>query len=200
MAEARPIFHSEADFQLALAWHVQRSDPAMRVRLETRPAQGVHLDLAFARRDLGRSTAVELKYLTRGWGGVFDGERYELKDHGAQDIRAYDVVKDIERVERFVSGIDGADGFVVVLTNDPGYWRAPKAADTANAAAFRLGEGVVLSGRRGWGPNTGGTSKGREKVLELAGSYELHWADYATLPGGGRGSMFRQLVIPVGTV
>lgn len=131
---------------------------------------------------------------------MVDSERYELKDHGAQDVRAYDVVKDIERVERFISGNDGADGAVVVLTNDSAYWRAPKAVDTANAAAFRLGEGVVLSGRRAWGPNTGGTSKGREKVLDLVGRYELHWADYTVLPGGGRASAFRQLVIPIGTV
>jgi hypothetical protein len=97
LAILRPVFHSEADFQLALAWQVQQRDPAMLVRLETRPAVGVHLDLAFARLDLGRTTAVELKYLTRAWSGSVGGERYELKNHGTQDIRAYDVVKDVVR-------------------------------------------------------------------------------------------------------
>jgi len=75
----------------------------MRVRLETRPAPGVHLDLDFARPDLGRATAVELKYLTRAWTGVVDGERFELKNHGALNICAYDVVKDVVRVEKFVA-------------------------------------------------------------------------------------------------
>lgn len=37
----RLVFHSEADFQLALAWQVQQHDPAMLVRLETRPAVAV---------------------------------------------------------------------------------------------------------------------------------------------------------------
>ncbi|HEY3736583.1 MAG TPA: hypothetical protein VGL26_04000 [Jatrophihabitans sp.] len=50
--------------------------------------------------------------MTRAWSGVVDGERYELKDHGAQDIRAYHVVKDIVRVEKFIAGRDGADGAV----------------------------------------------------------------------------------------
>jgi hypothetical protein len=200
LAGLRPVFHSEADFQLALAWQIQQRDPDMLVRLETRPAPSVHLDLAFSRPDLGRSSAVELKYLTRAWSGDVGGERYELKNQGAQDIRGYDVVKDIVRVEQFIAGQPGADGVVVVLANDAAYWRPPKTVDTANAAAFRLGEGVVLSGTRAWGPNTGGTITGREKALDLRGSYELHWEDYATLPGGGPAALVRQLVIPIASV
>lgn len=198
LAGLRPVFHSEADFQLALAWQVQQRDPSLLVRLETRPAPGVHLDLAFASPRHGQTTAVELKYLTRAWVGDVDGERYELKDHGAQDVRAYDVVKDVARVERFLAGKPGANGAVVVFTNDPSYWRPAKEGDTSNAAAFRIGEGVELTGTRIWGPDTGlGTMKGRTSVLDVAGRYELHWTDYSRLHAGGRGSEFRQLVIPI---
>lgn len=38
LAGLRPVFHSEADFQLALAWQVQHADPHATVRLETRPS------------------------------------------------------------------------------------------------------------------------------------------------------------------
>jgi hypothetical protein len=199
LATLRPVFHSEADFQLALAWLVQQRDAAMLVRLETRPAPGVHLDVAFARPDLARTTAVELKYLTRAWTGEVDGERYELKDHGAQDIRAYDVVKDVVRVEKFIAAQPGADGAVIVLANDPSYWRLAKVGDASNAAAFRVSEGVTLTGARAWGPNTGaGTMKGRIGALEVAGRYELRWADYSCLPGGARGAELRRLVIEIG--
>jgi len=68
---------------------------------------------------------VELKYLVRLWHGEVAGERFELKNQGAQDIRAYDVVKDIARVERFVAGRPGSNGAVVCLANDSSYWRAP---------------------------------------------------------------------------
>lgn len=198
LAVVRPVFHSEADFQLAFAWQVQQQDAAMQVRLETRPAVGVHLDLAFSRPDMGRTTAVELKYLTRLWSGIVGGERYELKNHGAQDIRAYDIVKDISRVEKFIFGAANADGAVIVLANDSSYWRPAKIDDTSNAAAFRVSEGVVLNGTRSWGPNTGfGTMKARELPLELAGRYELRWSDYSTLPLGGPGRNFRKLVVPV---
>jgi hypothetical protein len=198
LARVRPVFHSEADFQLALGWHIQRRDPLTRVRLETRPRPGVHLDLAFARPDLDRSTAVELKYLTRAWSGEVDGERYELKDHGAQDIRGYDVVKDIHRVERFITGRTGADGAVVVLSNDASYWRPGAGDKDTNAAAFRLGEGTVLFGTRAWEPRTGaGTRKGREEALDLLGRYETRWADYSVVPGAANRSTFRQLVIEI---
>lgn len=198
LARLRPAFHSEADFQLALAWHVQQRDGEMRVRLETRPAAGVHLDLAFARPDLGRTTGVELKYLTRAWTGEVDGEQYELKDHGAQDIRAYDVVKDVVRVEKFIAGRPRADGAVIVLSNDPSYWRQAKMNDTSNAAAFRVSEGTVLTGPRMWGPNTGvGTMKGRVDVLDVRGRYEMRWSEYSRLPGGLRGSELRRLVIEI---
>lgn len=198
LAVLRPIFHSEADFQLAFAWQVQQRDAAMQVRLETRPAGGVHLDLAFTRPDLGRATAVELKYLTRLWSGTIDGERYELKNHGAQDIRAYDIIKDIVRVEKFIAGTAGTDGAVIVITNDSSYWRPAKPNDSSNAAAFRVSEGVVLTGSRAWGPNTGaGTMRAREVQLDLAGMYDLHWSDYSTLPGGGAGATFRKLIVQV---
>lgn len=152
----------------------------------------MHLDLAFLRPDLGRTTAVELKYLTRLWSGTVGGERYELKNQGAQDIHAYGVVKDVVRVEKFIAGTAGADGGVIVLGNDSSYWRPAKVNDISNAAAFRVSEGVVLTGPRAWGPNTGaGTMKTRELRLEVTGQYEMRWSDYSTLPGGGQCAMLR---------
>lgn len=43
LASTRPIFHSEADFQHALAMLIARQHPTARLRLETRPHRGVHL-------------------------------------------------------------------------------------------------------------------------------------------------------------
>jgi hypothetical protein len=198
LAGTRPVFHSEADFQLAFAWLVQQHDPQLRVRLETRPAPGVHLDLEFARPDLDRGTAIELKYLTRLWTGFVDGELFDLKNHGAQDIRAYDVVKDIVRVEKFVAGRPNWGGAVIALTNDPSYWQPGASLKITNAAAFRLGQDTVLSGVREWGPNTGaGTKRGRAESLALAGTYTLGWRDYSSLPGAGAGRQLRALIVTI---
>jgi hypothetical protein len=95
LGRERAVFHSEADLQHAFAWEAHRMDPDLRIRLETHPEPNVRLDLLISRPDLDRHGAIELKYLTAAWSGVVLGERFALKNQGAQDIRAYDVVKDI---------------------------------------------------------------------------------------------------------
>jgi hypothetical protein len=117
-------------------------------------------------------------------------------NQGAQDIRGYDAVKDIHRVERFVVNRPGWSGAVLVLTNEPSYWQRPTHGRATNADAFRLYEGARISGERSWGALTGaGTRKGREEVLLIRGEYTCGWVDYSALPGvGGR---FRLLLVDV---
>lgn len=197
LAARRPVFHSEADMQHAFAWEAHQLDPLLEVRLETHPEPNVRLDLLLSRPDLGRHTAVELKYLTALWTGAVAGEAFALKNHGAQDIRAYDVVKDIARLERFVDGRPGWNGVFLAITNDPMYWRPVTHGRSTNADAFRIYEGITLNGVRAWGPNTGaGTMKNRTDPISLAGSYPLAWRDYARVDGT-RGA-FRALLLPVG--
>jgi hypothetical protein len=173
------------------------SDASARVRLETRPAHGMRLDMLISRPDLDRYLVLELKYLTASWVGDVGGEHFELLNHGAQDIRAYDVVKDVQRVEQFVAGQPGWSGAVLVLTNNPGYWARPAHGRITNADAFRIYEDQVISGSRTWGAATGaGTMKDRERAVHLRGDYRCRWADYSALPG--RKGRFRLLVIPIG--
>jgi hypothetical protein len=152
--------------------------------------------MLISRPDLGRHLVLELKYLTASWTGNVDSERFELLNQGAQDIRAYDVVKDVQRVEQFVGGQPGWSGVVLVLTNDPGYWSRPNHGRITNADAFRIYEDRMISGDRAWGVATGaGTMKDRERAIQLHGEYRCRWSDYSVLPG--RKGRFRMLVIPV---
>jgi len=196
LAAKRPVFHSEADFQFAFAWESQKRYPGLKVRLETHPEPNVRLDLELIEQPTGRCIAVELKYMTRLWAGTVDGEAFALKNHGASDLRGYDVVKDIERVERFTAASAGWSGLVITITNDPGYWRPKVHSHPTNAEAFRLSDGTVLKGERAWGPRTGGTSRGREAALRLRGTYALTWSDYSRLDDGPAGT-FRSLVISI---
>jgi hypothetical protein len=196
LAVIRPVYHAEADFQHAFAWEARQMDPHLRVRLETHPEPGVRLDLLLSRPDLGLHTDVELKYLTAAWVGDIGGEHFALKNHGAQDVRAYDAVKDIGRLERFASR-QGWNGLFVALTNDPSFWRPVTHGRATNADAFRIYEGLTLTGSRAWGPNTGiGTMRGREAAIELLGSHRLAWRDYSRLDSKAYGS-FRALALEV---
>lgn len=184
LRRSRPVFHSEADLQHALAWTVHLSDPSLRIRLETRSAPGTRLDLLISRPNAGEHLALELKYLTAAWEGDVDHEHFALLNQGAQDIRAYDVIKDIQRVERLVDGQPGWNGAVLVLTNDSSYWSRPKHGRATNAEAFRVYGHQPISGRRAWGPSTSaGTMKGRTAPLDLRGNYISRWVEYSALPG-----------------
>jgi hypothetical protein len=173
----RPVFHSEADFQQAFAWEVHRAMPQARVRIETRPAPRVRLDLLVESEDRRRRSAIELKYLTRSWSGEVGGERFELRSQGAQDIRAYDVIKDVGRVEHGMRVTPGCDGAVIVLSNDTSYWMPPGHDRETNAAAFRLYEGRQLDGVRAWG-----RTRGRARCV--AGRCQSLWPGRTSCGGG----------------
>ncbi len=199
MRRSRPVFHSEADFQHELAWQAHLLDPLLRVRLEYRPAAELResVDVLLFRPDLGRTTALELKYLKAAWTGTVDGEPYALPNTGAHDIVRYDVIKDVARLERFVEANPGWNGVMLCLTNDSLHWRVPQVLRATIADAFRIHEGAQISGERAWDPRAGkGTTQGRTQSLALRGQYRTAWLDYSTVDST-RSGMFRMLVIPV---
>jgi hypothetical protein len=139
---------------------------------------------------------VELKYPTRNLHVDHQGERFELRNHAAPDLTRHDVIKDIQRLERLVAAGVADSGWMLALTNDPGYWNAPT-RDTFDVA-FRIYEGRDLAGRLQWAPGTGsGTKVGRDLPLELTGRYTLAWRPYSTVSSGPAGT-FRVLAVRVG--
>lgn len=194
LAAERPVFHSEADFQHALAWKLQQLLPDARVRLEYKPfpAERFYLDIWL--RNGEELVCIELKYPTRRLLVEANGEKFELRDQAAQDITRYDFVKDLTRIERIVDAQSGA-GCAILLTNDSAYWKEALRADSVDAA-FRVAEGRELSGALAWAPHAGrGTMRGREAELNLRHSYRLSWRDYSQFSGAyGR---FRYLLASV---
>ncbi len=102
LAERRPVFHSEADFQHALSWEIHQIHPELELRLEYKPFpdERMYCDV-WVRGEM--NLAIELKYLTRKLQVDINGEPYSLLDQSAHDIRRYDTLKDLWRLERIVS-------------------------------------------------------------------------------------------------
>lgn len=196
LAKLRSIFHSEADFQFALAILLHEMWPEFEVRLEIPQPNRITLDMLVMDASNEDRFAIELKYKTALWRGVVAGEAFNLKNHGADVLGGYDIVKDIGRIESLIAGGSANSGAVIALTNEPLYSK-PRPAKTklTNAHEFRVHEGLILSGTRSWGPNTGGSNKNRTDNIEIAGAYPCDWDDYSNV-GGSRGS-FRQLVLKV---
>jgi len=196
LAQKRPIFHSEADFQQAFAWEIQVRYPTAIVRLETRPLSGeaIYLDV-FAVVDEVR-VAVELKYLVRSLDLTILGERFQLRDQGAHDVRRYDVVKDISRIESLIERDIADVGFVITLSNDPAYWKTGTKEGPSDRD-FRLHEGNLLSGKRSWSPNAGaGTTRGRPSPITLDYEHVVRWHNYSFL-GDGSGKTLRYAAMDI---
>ena len=199
LARKRPVFHSEADFQFALAWEI-RKRRGFDARLEFPPLPNERMRLDIWVPELG--TAIELKYLTRKLAVRVGDESFALLDQGAGDLGRYDYLKDIERLERITAKRSHASaGIAVLLTNDWLHWDAPKKQpDTTIGAAFRVHEGRRLPKEMCWSSEAGpGSSATRESPIVLSGSYRCHWRNYGPLlkPDRPRGGQFRYLAIEV---
>ena len=111
---------------------------------------------------------------------TYNAERFSLKNQGAGDFGSYDFIKDICRLERFSSIIDGfKTGYAIWLTNDSYYLNPPRKDDTG-AAEFRVYNGSKKYGKLAWGEAMKNT-KGREVPLTLNNEYEIRWQVYSKL-------------------
>lgn len=196
LSTSRPVFHSEADFQHALAWTIQLHYPEARLRLETRPERGIHLDVLVVTD--GHRCAIELKYLADRVDITIDGESFDVPRRAAHDISRYDVCKDLWRVETMIADGYADSGWVVALSSDGGYWRPGTKADPIDKA-FRIFEGCGLTGERAWDGRAGsGTTRGRESPITLRGRYECRWRSYSTIQrSSGKPIELRYLALPV---
>lgn len=195
LARTRPLFHSEADFQHALAWELHTVLPDASIRLEFRadPNAKIYVDLWVNER--GERIAIELKYKTRSLTASVGGESFNLLNQSAQDIGRYDFLKDVQRIERLVEAGLASEGYAVFLSNDRGYWR--KGRSNTVDAAFRIDEGQSMSGTLAWASQaSAGTMDSREEPLELRQSHFLRWEDYSRVSDGISGA-FRYLVVHV---
>jgi hypothetical protein len=196
LAHERPVFHSEADFQHALAWSLRERIPNLPVRLEyPLPWEGDRSYADIWLRAPGGDVVLELKYWKRNLRITLDGEEFNLPFQGAQDLARYDFLKDLSRVERLVAVGKARTGAVIAITNDHLYWQGgrPNTVD----ADFRIHEGRRLSGTMSWSDAASdGTKRSREADLTLRGVYHPVWQPYFTVDGEPYGE-FRYLFLPV---
>ena len=182
LSKSRPIFHSEADFQHALAWLIHKAIPANQIRLEypfRRDGNTMYLDIWLPTERI----AIELKYLTRELELDCDGELFALRNQAAQDTRRYDFLADIQRLEDLADVKEESTraGLAVLLTNDPTFWGSPASRwESTNDADFRLHEDRELTGELAWAPKASeGTKSNREDPIRLRGSYTMRWQNYS---------------------
>jgi hypothetical protein len=198
LSTRRPLFHSEADFQHALAWEIQLRFPDASIRLE-RPVRlhnrAFYVDIWLKIAD--KTFVLELKYKTRKLAGEIGGEPYFLLLQGAQDSGRYDFIKDIQRLEEIAFSDPSATGYAIFLTNDSSYWTPSRKTLVPADHAFRLDPMRELHGTLSWTGNVSpGTVAGREGDLRLDGEHLVDWRDYSSLDVD-RNGIFRYLLLQI---
>lgn len=189
LAQDRPVFHSEADFQFSFAQAVTALAPGVQCRLEkpilnTSSGRTEYLDLLCS--GAAGETAIEFKYFTRSWCGVVRGETFQLREHAAADLLRLHFVHDVVRLEGFCFA---GPGIAVLLTNEPGLWT--ESARMTRDRDFHLYEGRKLGGTLLWAEGTYAPN-----TRDLRGAYPLKWRDYAALDDQ-RGGRLRYLALEV---
>lgn len=184
LSRKRPVFHSEADFQHALAWELQTAYPHAELRLEKRVATKPSVELDLLMTVDGQALGVELKYPRRRMVAEVGGEVFTLAT-GADDHGRYYALEDLARLERLVDLGVVASGAFLLLTNVPNLWSPPSSRRPVLYDEFRMHDGRVLSGTMRWGDwgAAGGRPSGSGAVT-VRGTYELAWTDYSYLDSG----------------
>ncbi|WP_313367696.1 hypothetical protein [Sphingobacterium mizutaii] len=168
LKQIRPVFHSEDDLKLAMAWLIKELYPSYAIRLE-RPIrinmEGKYSKIIKARAPIdivvidtgsGVIYPIEIKYKTTKVDLVVADECYSLANHGANDVGRYSFRKDIYRIEnvdldqmRFKGFTK--KGFVFILTNDRKYYLNDVSAKNSLDAHFSFHHGAVLKAEYiGW--------------------------------------------------
>jgi hypothetical protein len=203
LAQLRPVFHSEADFQHELGCLLKSK--GHQVRLE-RPYYlavpnfpnrlKVELDL-----EVDGMVAIELKLKTALCSMDVNGEIFNLKDHSAPNLGRFDFVDDARRVRYLVDHGPHKFGFSVLLTNSQYYWAnnaentMSASFDLTNGRAFQVGQ--ILN----WNGNPGSNSVSKKRLAPFA-PIAVHfnettlWNEYSERKGIVNGK-FKFLVLDV---
>lgn len=199
LAKRRPVFHSESDFQHALAWQIHEMHPALNPRLEyplERPTRKACDMVLFQGGKM--VMAIELKYPCRNLNYENKGEMFTLKSAPADSGR-HGTLKDIERMEEFIEEIEETEkrtiqAAVITLTNDPDLWNGLK-TQRRTGAEFDIQEGKIVSRTLKWAPHTSIKTKRAYPKIRLFGRYIMKWQDYSRIDESN--GIFRYLHIPV---
>lgn len=175
LASKYRAFWSEADFQFAFAWELQKLRPSASIHLERRVSLQTNYYVDIWVEEDGKIYPIELKYKTKAAtiGGI------SLLNQSATDFGCYDYLWDIYRLEQLSSQIQNYDvGFAIMLTNDAAYFR-----DTQRKSAyddFKIFDVVTKQGQLSWQSTVKGTPfiYGHRAPFALNGVYTMKWHPY----------------------
>jgi hypothetical protein len=117
LAQVRPVFHSEADFQHELGFLLRSKRHRVRLERPFKTPLKFELDL-----EVDGEIAIELKYKKARLKYTSDTELFDFISDGAFPDNRYKIINDAKRVRDLVDQKFHSEGFTIFLTNDKEYW------------------------------------------------------------------------------
>ena len=195
LAQRRPIFHSEADFQHELALELSRAGYGVRLEVPHSVLLGgvsvaVELDLRVVDPQSRKQTAIELKYAKAATRIVLGGESFSLKNTAGTNLSRFDCLADFQRVGRLVETQQADVGFALFLTNAPTFWEDDVGITDNQARQFSIHAGRTFAAGEAldWVPVNPKTSSVTKKRLSpyspviIPRAARCMWTDYSAIP------------------
>lgn len=188
----RPIFVSEADFQLELAWVIKEEYPKAKIRLEYCPQFDLNMHIDILVIIDNKWIPIELKYKTKGCSKMVDNELFNLKNQSASDLGCYYYLKDIERIEKIKEKEKTFNkGYTIFITNDMTYIRGLR--DYNNYNEFSLKNGNIKNGIMSFKREPRGIPNADKEIININSEYKIEWNDYSVIDSSNSG-VFKVLV------
>ncbi len=197
LSKHRRIFHSEADFQHALAWQIHTDFPDCEIRLEYKPisSENMSVDIWAWIGDI--QIALEVKYPAAKYINKQQDETFHLDKGGPLGTARYGFLKDIQRLEKF-SGRKDTLCFAVLLTNQQRLWEAPQRGWKQECDyQFRIHQNQWVNGHKTWAPKTSRKTRQSHPSLDIKGRYVMRWQNYSRFRNVTKNSQFRYLAVKV---
>lgn len=214
LAQRRPVFHSEADFQHELALELVGQD--YKVRLEKpfsyslkNTTVGAELDILATNKD-GRTTAIELKYVKTKILITHEKETFDLADSWGTNLSRFDCLADFQRVAGLVNAGHADCGVTIFLTNVSDAWGIDTIRRNTMAKNFSIHDGRDLTAGQqlNWNPLNPPSKSVRENRLHpyapivIPVDSQCSWTDYSNLKNSKPPdrNLFRYLLLGVARV
>ena len=146
------------------------------------------IDLVIVDKKTNEKTFIEFKHKTKNddnnpislciYGNPNPNDKFQPKNHGAQNLGRYDCWHDIERIENYKIQENTTNGFFVFLTNDDAYWKQQGTKKFGNA--FDMTPKTYKPASKDWvrPVNINSITKKRDRAIDIKQQYTFKYDDY----------------------
>lgn len=204
LGRIRKVFHSEADFQHSLGLHLSKNcDFEVRLEIpfliphyykESDKKLKVELDIFLPKEKIG----LELKYKTEEATFRENGETFNLKQHGAQNLGRFDFFDDLRRLQLLKKENIIEKGYAIFLTNEPLYWRPIQRKNFSSNFSMEDEKIIESNSKLDWNGNPSEGSVTRKRLFTnnpiiIENKHQLKWNEFSNL----KGTSFKYLMIEI---